>query len=396
MALSAAPVIEDVTLEQLEQDPYPHYARWRKELPVAFLPELHGWIVSRWDDCEALGKSEGQIDSSNAFNDAFFGHNILSANGDVHKWLRGGVDPPLRPRAVQGYIEERARPVAREYTARLVEQGRCDASRDLLELISVRVIGDVLGLTDVDDATLQEWFTSLNAGLNNFSEDPVVTAQAEAAKKALDDYMVAAFERLMDAPDESGLSHMIHTATKDGTPRTFEELRGTIQVIILGGFQEPGHGAAASLLGVLSDLEQRDALLADPDTLVPAAVHEGLRWIAPFGQIQRRAIVDLKIGDVVIPAGDEVNLACASANRDETRYDDGERFDLHRKRQTHASFGYGAHFCSGHFISRQLERIALEEVFAQLPNPRLDPDHPADVFGFVVRGVKSLPIVWDA
>lgn len=389
-------LIDDVTLEELEDDPYPFYARLRREAPVGFLPIVDGWIVTRWDDCEAIGKGEERIDARNAFLEQFFGPNILNAGGEVHKWLRGGVDPPLRPRAVQGYIEERARPVAKAYVERLRPRGRADASRELLELISVRVIGDVLGLTDVDDDTLQEWFHSLNLGLTNFGGDPEAQRASDQAMASLDEYMRGAVERLTAEPDEGGLSHMIHSGLGDGPPRTFDDLIGTIRVIILGGFQEPGHGAAASLLGVLGHPEQLQAVLDDPQTYVPHAVHEGLRWIAPFGMIQRRAVTDIEVGDVVIPAGAEVNLACASANRDERRYENGEEFDLFRPRQTHASFGYGAHFCSGHFISRQLERIALEEVFAGLPGLRLDPDGPPTVHGFSVRGVKRLPVVWDA
>jgi len=315
----------------------------------------------------------------------------------VHTWLRGGVDPPLRPRAVQGYIEELARPVARGYVEELRPAGSGDATVDLLERISVRVIGDVLGLKDVDDRTLQRWFHGLNAGMTNVSGDPGVRAQSDAVQAELDAYMAEAVERLTANPDDSGLSHMVHSGLDEGAPpRTFDDLIGTIRVIILGGFQEPGHGAAASLLGVLLDDEQKAMVLTEPDKAIPAAVHEGLRWIAPFGLHERQARVDIELHGETIPAGAEVALSCASANRDERRYEDGERFDITRPRQTHASFGYGAHFCSGHFISRRLEQIILEETFAGLPGLRLDPDREPMVFGFAVRGVKHLPVVWDA
>jgi cytochrome P450 len=389
-------MLATITLEELEHDPYPFYAYMRNEQPVAFFELLNQWIVTRWEDCEAVGKAEHATDASNAYLEAFFGPNITTSSGDIHRWLRGGVDPPLRPRAVQGYIEQRARPIASEYVRRLAPLGGADATIELLELISVRVIGDVLGLGDVDDATLQRWFQGLNTGLNNFNADPELQRVSDEAMAEVDEYTRGAIDRLTAAPDDSALSHMIHTGLDGGPPRTYDDLIGTIRVIILGGFQEPGHGAAASLLGILQDPEtQLTSVLADPSTNIPHAVHEGLRWIAPFGFTGRRAIADLEIGGVTIPAGGEISIACGSANRDERRYDDPDRFDLHRPRMPHASFGYGAHFCSGHFISRQLERIALEEVFSGLPGIRLDPDRPPVVHGFAVRGVKSLPVVWD-
>jgi len=199
--------------------------------------------------------------------------------------------------------------------------------------------------------------------------------------------------------------HLVGLVSDGGVHSSLEHLealvslardKGIPDVVILGGFQEPGHGAAASLLGLLLDDEQKAMVLADPEKAIPAAVHEGLRWIAPFGLHERQARVDIELHGVTIPAGAELALACASANHDERRYEHGERFDITRQRQSHASFGYGAHFCSGHFISRRLEQIILEETFAGLPGLRLDPDREPVVFGFAVRGVKNLPVVWDA
>lgn len=395
MSALRTPVIEGVSLDDLEVDPYPYYRQWRQDQPVAFYPAMNGWFVTRWDDCEYIGKEAEPItDTRNDFSETFFGPNILNMGGDPHRFLRTSIDTPLRPKAIQAYIAAAAAPIVQDYVARLKPQGRVDATAGLLELVSVRVVGNFLGLHDVDDATLQRWFTDLNLGLNDLGRDPEIEARGQQAKREVDAYLVGARERYLAAPDESGLSHLLHTATPDGTPRELAEIVGTVRVIILGGFQEPGHAAAASLLGLLANPDQSRAVYADPK-LIPAAIHEGLRWIAPFGGAQRRALEDITIGDVLIPAGDEINLLIASANHDESRYDEPEKFDLFRPRLPVASFGYGTHFCAGHFLARELERITLEQMFMQLPNMRLDPEAPPVVFGFGVRGVKHLPIVWD-
>lgn len=360
-----------------------------------FLPFIDQWLVTRWDDCEAIGRN-GVSTGHYIRNSAdYFGFNIVTAEGAAHKWLRSGVDPALRPRAVASYIEQRARPVAVEYIERLCPLGRADATLDLLELISVRVIGDVVGMADVDDATLQRWFHALSAGFTNVRKDGLVIAEATLARQELDAYMRERLDELTAKPDDSALSHMIHSGIGDGPPRGYDDLIGTIRVIVLGGLQEPGHGAAASLLGLLLDEGQKEILLADPARYVPLAIHEGLRWIAPFATVDRRALVDIEIAGVTIPAGAEVALSIASANRDERRYQEGEHFDLMRKKVPHASFGYGAHFCAGHFVARALEQVMLEEVFARLPSIRLDPERPPAVHGFKVRGVKRMPVVWD-
>jgi len=389
------PVVDDVTLEELDSDPYPFYARMRRESPVAYLPLSEQWLVTRWDDCQAIGIDATVADTADAVMDDYFGPSIITAAGDVHRWLRGGVDPPLRPRAIQGYMNSRARHVAREYVTRIRPRGRADATGELLELISVRVIGDVLGLRDAADETLQRWFHALSAGLTNFDADSGLALAARATMRELDQYVAGAIDRLTAAPDDSGLSSMVHAGTGDGGPRTFDDLIGTVRVIVLGGFQEPGHGAGASLLGLLSNPGQLAAAIADPDATLPLAVHEGLRWIAPFGVTGRRAIRDLKVGDVVIPEGARIALGCGSANHDETRYTRGELFDLGRPKVAHAAFGWGLHYCSGHFISRALEQVVLEEVLSGLPALRLDPDEPATVHGWQVRGVKRLPVIWN-
>ncbi len=386
-----------VTFADLDRDPYPIYARLRAEAPVAWVPTTNKWLVTRWDDCAAAGKDEDAFTTSHDL-DAFFGTpQILSMEGPEHKGLRAGVDPPFRSRALADGFEAFARPVVRRYVSELWERGAADATRDLYEPISARIIADMLGLSDVDDATLVRWFQTLNSGMNNDHGDPAVAAETRATVEQIDAYMADMIERLQrDGNDGSGFGCMVHIGTLDGRPRSFAELIGSIRVIILGGFQEPGHGAASSLLGLLQDPRQVAAVIEDPATYVPLAVHEGLRWIAPFGIGERVPRHDVTIRGVEIPAGAEVGLVMASANRDEERYEDGDRFDVFRPKLPHMSFGFGSHFCSGHAVSRALEEIILEETFAGLPGIELDPDHEPVVAGWFVRSVQHLPVRWSA
>ena len=260
----------------------------------------------------------------------------------------------------------------------------------------MRVVGDMLGFGDLDDATLTRWFHELSAGMTNFVGDPQVAARAAATRADIDADLRVRIARLTREPDGSALASMIHVGTVDGRPRTFDQLASSLRVILLGGLQEPGHAAASSLLGLLSDPAQLAAVRADPATLLPLAVHEGLRWIAPFGFAERRARRALEIGGAAIPAGGEIGLVLSSASRDEARYAEPDRFDLGRERIAHASFGFGAHYCSGHAVSRPLEEAALGAILDGLPGVRLDPAQPPLVRGFAVRGPVRLPIVWDA
>lgn len=162
--------------------------------------------------------------------------------GPEHKGLRAGVDPPFRSRALADGFEAFARPVVRRYVSELRERGAADATRDLYEPISAQIIADMLGLSDVNNATLVRSFQTLNSGMNDDHGDPAVAAETRATVEQIDAYMADMIERLQrDGNDEQRLlGCMVHIGTLDGRPRSFAELIGSIRVIILGGSKSRG------------------------------------------------------------------------------------------------------------------------------------------------------------
>ena len=389
--------IDEITPDSLDADPYPAYARLRDEAPIAWLPWADAWLVTSWETCAAVGTdAENFVGASNHPTlDRIFGRpNILTSRGDEHLDLRASVDPPLRPRAVKTYIDDLVRPYARERVAALAGHGRAELMSEFFEPVSVRGLGDLLGL-GVDDDTLRHWFHELNVGISSSELDPAKLARADAAAAEIDARLVPLLERLVREPDGSMLSHMVHGGRDEGTARVPDHVMPSLKVILLGGMQEPGHAAGSTLLGLLGRPDQLARVAADPK-LVPTAVTEGLRWIAPIGWTERQAARDIEVGGVQLSEGDVVEVVVASANRDPARYDDPDAFDLDRSRGSHMAFGNGAHICSGHFFSRQLERIALEELLPALPGLRLDPDREPIVTGFAFRAPKELHVRWDA
>ena len=189
---------------------------------------------------------------------------------------------------------------------------------------------------------------------------------------------------------------MVHGGLPEGKSRTYEEIIPSMRVFLLGGSQEPGHGAANAALGVLQSPEAREALIRDPEGLALRAYDEGLRWIAPIGLTPRLSRRAFELNGVTIPAGVPVAVVLASANRDEEFHETPDAFQLTRKRRQHASFGYAPHFCSGHALGRAIGRISLEEIFKTYGNLRLDDDSPAQTRGWRFRGVTRLPALWDA
>jgi cytochrome P450 len=254
----------------------------------------------------------------------------------------------------------------------------------------------VIGLTETPNETLVEWFHAMSAGLQNVAGDPAVWNRLDRALAAIDEQMGTLYERALSKPDHSLMSHVMRGGMPDGQARGYEEIAPTMKVIILGGLQEPGHAAANACAGLLLNPDQAKVVADDPKGHALRAFDEGLRWIAPIGVTPRVTAEDVEVAGTRIPAGSSVAIVMASANRDESRFEEPDRFDMFRKKRPHLAFGFRPHFCSGHALSRALGEIALEEVFAQLPDLRLDESRELQTKGWRFRGVSDLPARWAA
>lgn len=386
-------------------DPYPVFARLRREAPVHFYEGTHEFLVTRYDDCRTVGSNDkifGPAATEGRPEFRVMGMpNVLTMSGPEHGCLREGIDRNLTQTAVRSYVEDLTRPVVAEYLTKLRGNGTANLTTELFEPISVRCIGNAMGYAETSTAELFEWFhamaggLALGAGLPH--DDPQsVWDRLAAADASMIHWTKARYDACLSKPDNSLISHIMYGGMEEGQVRSLESMMPTIRVLILGGFQEPGHGAANAATGILSDPEQTRAFAADPLAHALNAFDEGLRWIAPIGVTPRVATEDFLLNGVKIPEGSTVAIVMASANRDETKFDDPDRFDMFRRKKPHLAFGFRPHFCSGHFLSRTMGEIALTEAFRALPNLRLDPEKEVRAKGWRFRGVAELPVRWDA
>jgi len=389
---------ESITVSDLERDPYPIYARLRTEAPVAWVPAVNLWLAT---SAEAVELITTRTDLFSAVVDgspldlSFGGPTILTVDGDDHLDKRRSLDTKYRPRAVAGYIDQLVEPIAREYLNRVRTKPERSAElvAEYFEPISVLSLGAVLGLGHLSAETLREWFHGLAMGAINFERDPEKQAINDATAAAIDAELRPYMEGLRFDPDDSTISHMLTTGRPEGGPRSVDEVLPSLKVIILGGMQEPGHGAASCLYGLLADRAQWELACAEPDRW-DDIVHEGLRWVAPIGTQTRQARVDVDFHGTVIPAGAPVGAVVASACHDESLFDRPEVFDIHRERRSNAAFGLGPHFCAGHAFARGQERIALHLLAEALPDLTLDPEHEVRMRGWEFRAPEALHVRW--
>ena len=149
------------------------------------------------------------------------------------------------------------------------------------------------------------------------------------------------------------------------------------------------------LFGLLSQPETLAEVCADR-SLVPQAIEEALRWEPPLTGIFRGATVDTEVAGIKIPAGAVVAVNVGAANRDESRWDRPDVFDIHRASVPHIAFGYGPHVCLGMHLARVETSIALNAVLDRLPNVRFDPSaEDIHISGSTFRSPRALPVLFD-
>lgn len=390
------PSIDNVAVADLDRDPYPLYARMRASQPVAWVPAVNLWMVTRWDDVHRVTTDEetftAVVESSPV--DRCFGQpTIITTDGQVHRELRKATDPKYRPARVNEYIDDLVRPVANAALDEIVDAGRADLLTEYFEPISTLSLARSMGFADVDVHTLRAWFRGLSLGATNFELDPAKQVAGDATANEIRGLAHGLFERFKSEPDECALAQMLHAGMPEGTTRGADFLMPTVLVTLLGGMQEPGHGAGSILAGLLTHPDQWAAVRAD-HKLVMKAVDEGLRWIAPIGTQTRQATVDVEVAGAIIPRGDAVAAVVASACRDESKISNPDEFDLFRTESETAAFGFGSHYCTGHWFARHQIRIALEVLLERIPQLQLPDGFVPTFVGWEFRAPTTLPAVW--
>ena len=387
-----------ITVEQLDENPYPFYALMRREAPVCFVPAVGLWFVTRWADVEFAASHTDVIDSAvtpSPLDRAMGGKSILVLDGPPQKRLRAMLDPSLRPRVVEANTPDLVTPIVEELLDALEPHGEAELMSQYFEPVSVLSLGRVLGLGELDGDTLRRWFRGLALGAINFEDDPERWAASDAIGAEIDRDLAPVFERLVDQPDGSTIATMLQR-----TEGTFDErvasILPTLKVILLGGMQEPGHAAGSTVAGLLES-GQAPAVAADPAGLVRDAIEEGLRWVSPIGTQTRRVQTSTTLGGLSLEPGANLGVLVSSANRDEEVWGPtADAYDLYRPKRNHAAFGFGPHFCSGHHFSRVQMRIAIQRLFERFPTLRADPERPAVFSGWEFRAPQHLYATWDA
>jgi cytochrome P450 len=387
---------DEVTLEQLERDPYPVYARLRDEEPVSFVPAVGLWLVTRHDDVKHVAMHPEAFTAATEPStlNRTMGRNMLGMEGPEQQWIRAITEAPFRPRDVEERTQGMIPRLAGELIDGFVERGHADLFHEYADPMSVRSLCFMLGLDDVPWQDILRWNEGLMPGLANFEGDPAKQLPADEAAAALHAAIGDVLDRLEREPDGSVMSWMLQHE-EDGRRMNREQIVANTTLMLSGGLQEPRDVIALTLWALLSDPSQLDEV-RDDRSLVKAAVEETLRWAGPVGTATRQTTTDVELAGVSLDRSALVAAVLSSANRDPRRWSDPDRFDVHRKEGAHMAFSAGTHFCLGAWFGRHLARVTLDLALDRLPGLELDAARPVTLSGWEFRAPGSLWVAWKA
>lgn len=379
------PFGDDITLADLEADPDPILARLRAEEPVAWIPALEMWLVTRWDD---VAHMEAHPEDFTAATEPSFlaralGPNMLTCDPPSHTRVQQIMRPPFQPGGRSGSFAANELPAIADSLLDQLDPNTFDVMADYAQPLSAGALATVLGLDHHGFDRMWDWCEGLCADIANFENDPELTALGKRTKANLGE---AIEERLAAATDDD--SAIAWFVREGATP---EEIVNNVRLMISGGINEPRDGIGLVTWVVLTQPELRSAV-DDPPQL-RRLIEEVFRVYSPVGTVTRQATADLELAGVAIPKGDLVSGVLRSINLDESHWTAPTTIDLERREGGHAAFALGAHRCLGEWLGRQEVRVGVERLFARFPDLALAPGAAVELHGFEFRGPRSVPVV---
>jgi cytochrome P450 len=395
-----------VTERHLWQDgpPHPLFKELRAKCPVHWTeriteyPDEAGyWSVTTAEDVHAVSR-DWETYSSEIGGVTGLTHAILPL--ELQQAMFIGMDPPkhdrlkalfqrgFTPRRIAEH-EEEIRAITRGVLDRLDGRERCDLVTDVAQPVVSRVIGSFMGIPPQDD---EVWARLMNATLG--ADDPDLNPEGVQAvmEQAVPEIFArcgALIAERRERPTDDLTSVLVH-AELDGERLEEHEIVMGFFLLVAAGNDSTKATYCSAMRALLEQPDQRRLLLDDP-ALVPGAVEEALRMFPAFAHFRRTATRDTELHDTAIREGDKVLMWYVSSNRDESRHEDPDRFDVTRNPE-HQAFGAGGrHFCLGTALARLELRVLLEETLARYPEMEIDGEPQFAVSPFINQ-LKTLPV----
>lgn len=387
----SVPVDENTSIEGLTLDPYPIYRRMRAESPVVHVASVKRIFLTKAVDTKWV-KDNPSLFSSNDPNTpmqpAFQAHTLMRKDGQEHVRERMAMAKAFAPKSIEAHWAPIYSEICGEYLDRLPRGEVVDLFSDLCAPVAARILSHILGMPEASNEEMIFWSQALIDGAGNFGWKPEPFAVSDRANAQMN----ALFDRLAPRhraqPNPSAFAIMLNAEN----PIPDSQIYANLKIAIGGGINEPRDALATMIYGLLTNPDQLEEVRRQQ--CWDQVFDEGVRWVAPIQASSRLVTEDTEIRGHVIAKGETVMTIQASANRDEELFEDGENFNVFRKKTAHQAFGSGPHHCSGAHVSRRtVGAIMLPMLFERFPSMTL-PDRDAVQWrGFGFRGPINMPVL---
>ncbi len=388
------------------QDGPPHalFKALRAECPIhrtthiPDFPDEDGyWSVTRADDVHTVSR-DWQTYSSELGGITALTNAILPL--ELSRAMFIGMDPPkhdrlkalfqsgFTPRRIAEH-EDAIRAIAVDVLDGLDGRETCDLVTDVAQPVVARVIGSFMGIPPDDDAVWAGLMNAIfSAGDPDMNPEGVETVMGRDVPQVFERCRALIAERRAHPTDD--LTSVLVEAEVDGQTLEEHEIVMGFFLLMAAGNDSTKATYSSGMRALLEDRSQLQLVLDDP-SLLPSLVEESLRMFPAFAHFRRTATRDCVLGEQAIRAGDKVVMWYVSSNRDESRYEEPDRFDVTRNPE-HQAFGAGGrHFCLGTALARLELRILFEETLRRFPRMELA-GRPEHVVSGFVNQLRTLPV----
>ena len=397
------------SLPEARADPYPLYKRLREEDPVHWSEPLDAWVLTRYDDVVAIlrdprfsadrrGARNRYAQEAMAAAEEHGGplaraNTMLTADPPEHTRMRLLISKAFLPRAVEK-LRPHIQDIADELLDAAQDPGRLDLLLDFAVPLPMIVIAELMGVPTADRAQFKRWSDDVVATLGGGLAAPEVLERGAQSGRELAEYFREVIADRRREPKDDLVSILVAGAD-EGDVLSEGQLLATCVVALIAGNETTRNLIGNGMLALLRNPDQLQKLWQDP-SLVESAVEEILRYAGPVQATARVATEDVQIDGQPVKKGQLVFIIVAAANRDPACFPDPEQLDITRRNNHHVAFGSGIHSCLGQPLARLEARIAFDTLARRIPNPRLAIDEVEWGPSFILRGLKSLPITFDA
>jgi cytochrome P450 len=385
---------------EIDDDPYPIWARLREEAPLYRNERYDFYALSRFDDVERCFVDYATYSSARGTLLELIRADLEMPPGsiifedppthDLHRGLLSRVFTPKKMAAIE--------PQVRAFCARtldpLIGSDGFDFVADLGAQMPMRTIGMLLGIPESDQEALRDCIDrTLRLDQGTMPTEGMDIERAMSQAELFADYI----DWRAHHPSDDVMTELLQAefTDPDGVTR---RLRRDEVLNFVNLLAAAGNETTARLIGwtgkVLAEHPDQLRLVAQDRSLVPKAIEELLRYESPSPVNARLVTRDVEWYGTTVPAGSAMLLLNGAANRDERKFADGERFDISRRIDHHLAFGYGIHFCLGAALARLEGRVALDEVLNRWTSWEVDWERAVRARTSTVRGWERMPVVF--